>query len=55
MEALALSGEPLAACRVAKSYNMNIAKAYKEMKRLSDLGVNRGGGPRPGTLPRRHL
>lgn len=55
VEALALSGEPLAACRVAKSYNMNIAKAYKEMKRLSDLGVNRGGGPRPGTLPRRHL
>ncbi len=39
MEALALSDTPLTAYRVAKEYNMNIAKVYAETKRLAGLGI----------------
>jgi predicted transcriptional regulator len=39
IEALALSEKPLSAYRVAKTYNMNVAKVYQEMKRLSELGL----------------
>src|SRR5574340_842881 len=45
VEALALSGKPLTAYRVAKTYNMNVAKVYIEMKRLVALGMV---GPREG-------
>lgn len=39
VEALALSDRPLTAYRVAKTYNMNVAKVYIEMKRLANLGM----------------
>ena len=42
VEALALSGRPLTSYRVAKSYNMNVAQVYIEMKRLARLGLVRG-------------
>lgn len=41
LEALATSDVPLTAYRVAKRYNMNVAKVYKEMKRLTALGMLR--------------
>ena len=41
VEALALAERPLTAYGVAKSYNMNIAKVYGEMKRLERLGLVR--------------
>lgn len=41
VEALALSDRSLTAYGVAKAYNMNIAKVYKEMKRLEGLGLVR--------------
>ena len=41
VEALALSDKGLTAYRVAKAYNMNIAKVYVEMKRLERLGIVR--------------
>ena len=41
MEALALSGQPLTPYRIAKEYNMNIAKTYMETKSLARLGVVR--------------
>jgi hypothetical protein len=39
VEALALSDRPLTAYRVAKTYNVNVAKVYKEMRRLESLGM----------------
>lgn len=39
VEALALSEKPLSAYRIARSYNMNVAKVYGEAKRLDRLGV----------------
>jgi hypothetical protein len=39
IEALALSAGPLTAYRVARTYNMNVAKVYSEMKRLNSLGM----------------
>jgi hypothetical protein len=39
VEALALSQSPLTAYRIAKRYNMNMAKVYLEMKRLERLRV----------------
>ena len=39
VEALALSDKPMTAYRVAKKYNMNVAKVYKEFKRLDGLGL----------------
>jgi len=39
VEALSTSGRPLTAYRVARSYNMNVAKVYVEAKRLSGLGL----------------
>ena len=41
VEALALSESPLTAYRVAKRYNMNVAKVYAEMKKLEGLGLAR--------------
>ena len=41
MEALALAERPLTAYRVAKSYNLNVAKVYFEMNRLRSLGLVR--------------
>ena len=39
VEALSLAGRPLTAYRIARSYNMNVAKVYVEAKRLSGLGL----------------
>lgn len=39
VEALALSDRPLSAYRIAKIYNMNVAKVYSEVKKLQSLGV----------------
>jgi hypothetical protein len=39
IEALALSDRPLTAYRVARAYNMNVAKVYVEMKKLNNLGL----------------
>ena len=39
MEALSMAGRPLTAYRIARSYNMNVAKVYVEAKRLSGLGL----------------
>ena len=39
VEALALSDRPLTAYRVARMYNMNVAKVYLEMKKLNGLGM----------------
>ena len=39
LEALSMSGRPLTAYRIARSYNMNVAKVYVEAKRLSGLGL----------------
>ena len=36
-----MSGRPLTSYRVAKSYNMNVAKVYIEMKWLARLGLVR--------------
>ncbi|HKT22642.1 MAG TPA: helix-turn-helix domain-containing protein [Nitrososphaerales archaeon] len=47
VEALALSEKPLTAYRVAKSYNMNVAKVYREMKKLSDLGMLKASSAGP--------
>lgn len=41
VEALALSRKPMTAYRVARAYNMNVAKVYVEMKRLAALGMVR--------------
>lgn len=41
LEGLAFSREPLTAYRLARIYNMNVAKVYGEIKRLSDLGLIR--------------
>jgi len=41
VEALALTDRGLTAYRVAKSYNMNVAKVYREAKRLEGIGVVR--------------
>ena len=41
VEALAVSKRPLTAYRVAKEYNMNVAKVYVETKRLAALGLIR--------------
>lgn len=48
MEALAVSPKPLTPYRVAKEYDMNVAKVYIEMKRLTRLGVVRAAGRRRG-------
>lgn len=45
VEALALSAKPLTAYRVAKTYNMNVARVYIEMKTLVALGMV---GPKKG-------
>lgn len=39
VEGLALSGRPLTAYRIARKYNMNIAKTYAEMKKLVSIGM----------------
>jgi hypothetical protein len=39
VQALALSDKPLTAYRLARRYNMNVAKVYLEMKRLEGLGL----------------
>jgi len=39
VEALALSGGGLTAYRVAREYNMNVAKVYLEAKKLESLGL----------------
>jgi len=39
VEALSMAGRPLTAYRIARSYNMNVAKVYVEAKRLSGLGL----------------
>ncbi|MDA4127566.1 MAG: helix-turn-helix domain-containing protein [Thaumarchaeota archaeon] len=39
IEALTLSDRPLTAYRVARRYNMNVAKVYVEMKKLNNLGL----------------
>lgn len=39
VEALALSPRPLTAYRMARVYDMNVAKVYAEVKRLRRLGV----------------
>ena len=44
VEALALSDMPLTAYRIAKKYNMNVAKVYSEMKRLESLGLVKPAG-----------
>jgi hypothetical protein len=44
VEALALSGRPLTAYRIAKNYNMNVAKVYLGMKKLERLGLVRFTG-----------
>jgi predicted transcriptional regulator len=41
LEALAFADAPLTAYRIAKYYNMNVAKVYKEMKKLDGLGMVR--------------
>lgn len=41
VEALALADAPMTAYRIAKSYNMNVAKVYKEVKKLDDIGLVR--------------
>ena len=48
MEALALSDEPLTPYRVAKEYNMNIAKTYLEAKALARIGVIRAARRKRG-------
>jgi len=48
VEALALSNKPLSAYRIAKTYNMNVAKVYIEMKRLRSLGLVRPRGRKRG-------
>ena len=48
--ALSTTYKPLTAYRIAKSYNMNVAKVYLEARRLAELGLlearksNRGTG-----------
>ena len=39
VEALALSGRPMTAYRIAKTYNMNVAKVYLEVKKLEGIGA----------------
>lgn len=39
VELLASAENPLSAYRVAKMYNMNVAKVYVEMKKLANLGL----------------
>ncbi|MGP8056114.1 MAG: hypothetical protein ACLP9K_00690 [Nitrososphaerales archaeon] len=39
VEALSMSSRPLTAYRVARSYNMNVAKVYVEARRLAGLGL----------------
>ena len=49
IQALAQSGEALGPYRVAKMFNMNVAKTYTEMKKLAALGVVEGVRGRRGT------
>lgn len=39
IRALTLSDSPLTAYRIARAYNMNVAKVYREMKNMVDLGL----------------
>ncbi len=48
VEALALSEMPLTCYRIAKMYNMNIAKVYIAMKILATLGLVRSSRGRSG-------
>ena len=41
VEALSMSSRPLTAYRVAREYNMNVARVYVEAKRLAGLGLLR--------------
>lgn len=48
VEALAKAEKPLSAYRISKSYGMNFARVYIEMKRLANLGLVRARGGRRG-------
>ena len=49
VEALALAERPMTSYRIARSYNMNIAKVYSETKKLASLGLVKGSTGERGT------
>jgi len=50
VEALALAVRPMTSYRIARSYNMNIAKVYSETKKLASLGLIKGSTGERGTV-----
>lgn len=48
IRAMALSDAPLTAYRIARAYNMNVAKVYREMKNMVDLGLVEVSGKERG-------